>query len=270
LPVDIGPRTLQCLKQLMHGARTFFWNGPLGICEIDPFSKGTRETALALLEAPRSPRSVVCGDSLTRAIRSFDLPFERIRHLSNGGASALQLLAGNPLPAVAALDNEVDLIAPIEKRSRKILLAVDGSPASLEAAKQLGGLVDTEGADISLFYVCKPAGTAGWKRIDGCGTKSAPRRSMQLEAERILAAANAPRPPGLVSRHQMVEGDDPADEILKRADEIGAGVDRQQALTAEAAFWSFFSAASRARYSIAPAVRYWSCAARGDQPGETR
>ena len=46
------------------------------------------------------------------------------------------------------LDNEVDLIAPIEKRLRKILLAVDGSAASLEAARQLGGLVDAEGADI--------------------------------------------------------------------------------------------------------------------------
>jgi phosphoglycerate kinase len=224
LPVDIGPRTLQRLKQLIHGARTFFWNGPLGICEIDPFSKGTRETALALLEAPRSPRSVVCGDSLTRAIRSFDLPFERIRHLSNGGASALQLLAGNPLPAVAALDNEVDLIAPIEKRSRKILLAVDGSPASLEAAKQLGGLVDTEGADISLFYVRKPAEPLAGSELMDAETKRRREIERRLEAERILAAANAPLArQGLVSRHQMVvEGDDPADEILKRADEIGA------------------------------------------------
>jgi len=223
LPVDVGPRTLQRLKQLIDGARTFFWNGPLGICEIDPFSKGSRETALALLEAPRSPRSVVCGDSLTRAIRSFDLPFERIRHLSNGGASALQLLAGNPLPAVAALDNEVDLIAPIEKRLRKILLAVDGSPASLEAAKQLGGLVDAEGADISIIHARKPEPLAESELMDA-ETKRRREIERRLEAERILAAANAPLArQGLVSRHQMVvEGDDPADEILKRADEIGA------------------------------------------------
>ena len=223
LPVDVGPRTLQRLKQLIDGARTFFWNGPLGICEIDPFSKGTRETALALLEAPRSPRSVVCGDSLTRAIRSFDLPFERLRHLSSGGASALQLLAGNPLPAVAALDNEVDLIAPIEKRSRKILLAVDGSPASLEAAKQLGGLVDAEGADISIIHARKPEPLAESELMDA-ETKRRRDIERRLEAEGVLAAANALLArQGLVSRHQMVvEGDDPADEILKRADEIGA------------------------------------------------
>ena len=223
LPVDVGPRTLQRLKQLIDGARTFFWNGPLGICEIDPFSKGSRETALALLEAPRSPRSVVCGDSLTRAIRSFDLPFERLRHLSSGGASALQLLAGNPLPAVAALDNEVDLIAPIEKRLRKILLAVDGSPASLEAANQLGGLVDAEGADISIIHARKPEPLAESELMDA-ETKRRREIERRLEAERILAAANAPLArQGLVSRHQMVvEGDDPADEILKRADEIGA------------------------------------------------
>ena len=223
LPVDVGPRTLRRLKQLIDGARTFFWNGPLGICEIDPFSKGTRETALALLEAPRSPRSVVCGDSLTRAIRSFDLPFERLRHLSSGGASALQLLAGNPLPAVAALDNEVDLIAPIEKRPRKILLAVDGSPASLEAAKQLGGLVDAEGADISIFYARKPAEPLAETELMDAETKRRREIERRLEAEGVLTAANALLArQGLVSRHQMVvEGNDPADEILKRADEIG-------------------------------------------------
>ena len=224
LPVDVGPRTLRRLKQLIDGARTFFWNGPLGIWEIDPFSKGTRETAGALLESPRSQRSVVCGDSLTRAIRSFDLPFERLRHLSNGGASALQLLAGNPLPAVAALDNEVDLIAPIEKRPRKILLAVDGSPASLEAAKQLGGLVDAEGADISIFYARKPAEPLAESELMDAETKRRREIERRLEAEGVLAAANALLArQGLVSRHQMVvEGDDPADEILKRADEIGA------------------------------------------------
>src|SRR6185295_9183806 len=95
--------------------------------------------------------------------------------------------------------------------------------ASLEAAKQLGGLVDAEGADISIIHARKPEPLAESELMDA-ETKRRREIERRLEAERILAAANAPLArQGLVSRHQMVvEGDDPADEILKRADEIGA------------------------------------------------
>jgi phosphoglycerate kinase len=129
LPVDIGPRTVERIKQLIDGAHTFFWNGPVGIWEIEPFAAGTREVARALIErvSARFQRTVVCGGSLARAIRSFNLPVERIGHLSTGGESALQLAAGKPLPAVAALDDEADLVAPFERQPHRILLAVDGS-----------------------------------------------------------------------------------------------------------------------------------------------
>jgi phosphoglycerate kinase len=224
LPVDIGPRTVKRIQQLIDGAHTFFWNGPPGIWEIAPFATGTREVARALLErtSQRLQRSVVCGDSLARAIRSFDLPFEQIRHLSTGGQSALQLLSGNPLPAVAALADEADLITPVERRPHKILLAVDGSEPSLEAARKIGGLVDAEGAEIILVYVQKPAETGIEYIFMDAETKRRRELERRLEAERVVAAANAPLVrQGLVPHRQMVIEGDPATEILKIADTLG-------------------------------------------------
>jgi phosphoglycerate kinase len=223
LPVDIGPRTVTRLQKMIAGARTFFWNGPLGIWEISPFAAGTRAVAQTLLDAAGSQRCVVSGDSLTRAIRSFDLPFERIRHLTTGGESAMQLLAGKPLPAVAALDNEVDLIAPVEKHPRKILLPVDGSPPSIEAARKLGSLIDAAAAQIAMLYVRKPAQRDAEYELMDAETKRRREIARQLEAENVLISANAPLArQGLISHHQRVAEGDPASEILKMADEIGA------------------------------------------------
>src|SRR5262249_50998302 len=104
LPVDVGPATVNRIKGLFEGARTILWNGPLGVWEIEPFGAATRAVAQLIVErvSPRHQRSILCGDSLSRAIRSFNLPVELIRHLTTGGEPALQLLAGNPLPAVSA------------------------------------------------------------------------------------------------------------------------------------------------------------------------
>jgi phosphoglycerate kinase len=224
LPVDIGPRTVRRIKQLLDGARTFFWNGPVGMWEIEPFAAGTRAVAQALVEeAPqRRHRSVVCGDSLARALRSFDLSFERIRHLSSGGASALAMLAGKPLPAVAALDNEIDLHAPVEKRPGKILLAVDGSAPSIEAARKISTLVAAEGAEIALVYVQKPSERDAEIPLMDSATQRRRDLERRLEAERVMAAGQAPLArQGLVAHHRIIASGDPADEILKVADELG-------------------------------------------------
>jgi phosphoglycerate kinase len=224
LAVDIGPRTVNRIKQLIDGARTLLWNGPLGIWEIEPFAAGTRAVARALTDGASRPfqRSVVCGDSLARAIRSFDLPFEQMRHLTTGGESALQLLAGKPLPAVAALDNEVDLIAPIERRPRRVLLALDGSEPALEAARRIGSLVDTEAAEISVLYVQKPTPLV----TEGLWNDPVAKRKREIErridAERVMAAANAPLArQGLMPHHQIVVEGDPGSEILRLADQMG-------------------------------------------------
>jgi phosphoglycerate kinase len=225
LPVDVGPATINRIKGLFEGARTILWNGPLGVWEIEPFGAATRAVAQLIMDrvSPRHQRSILCGDSLARAIRSFDLPAELIRDLTTGGEPALRLLAGNPLPAVSALDNELDLVAPIETRPRRILLPVDGSELSLEAARKIGRLIDAEGAEISLLHVQKPEAFAvGVARIDPVAKQRRETRRRR-EAERIFDITSAPlAQQGLTLGRQLVVKGDPADEILRFADEMGA------------------------------------------------
>jgi phosphoglycerate kinase len=225
LPVDIGPATIKRIIELFEVAQTIFWNGPLGLWEIEPFRVATCEVARGLAErvSLRNPRSLLCGESLWRAMRSCNLPVERLRHLTPGGESALQLLAGNPLPAVAALDNAVALVVPIETRPRRIVLPVDGSAHSRDVARRLGQLVDAVGAVILLLYVQKPDDvTTGppWMESDVRRRRDFER---QMEAERIFATINAAlAQQGLTSHGQLMIDGDPADEVLKFADEIGA------------------------------------------------
>jgi phosphoglycerate kinase len=208
LPVDIGPWTVDRIKGLFDGAHTIFWNGPLGLWETEPFGSGTREVARLIAErvSPKYQRSILAGDSLSQAIYSFGLPIENLHHLTAGGESTLQLLAGNQLPGVVALDDEVDLVARIEPRPRHILLPVDGSPHSLEAARKLGTLLNVQGTEISLLRV-----------EDGLEEGS-----RETEAKKIFSATNAAlASQGLTAHRQLLVEGDPADEILKFADDEG-------------------------------------------------
>jgi phosphoglycerate kinase len=225
LPVDVGPSTINRIKELFEVAHTIFWNGPLGVWEIKPFAAATFEVAHLIAErvSPTHQRIVVCGDSLARAIRTFDLPVERIRHLTSGGEAALQLLAGNPLPALSALDNEVDLVAPIEDHPRRILLPADGSEHSLEVARRLGQLVNADGAEISLLYVQQPKAIVPYDLLSDAETERSRDIERRLEAERVFGAINAALAhQGLTSHRQLMSEGDPADQILKFADQIGA------------------------------------------------
>jgi len=225
LPVDVGPATVNRIKGLFEGARTILWNGPLGVWEIEPFGAATRAVAMLIMErvSPRHQRSILCGDSLSSAIRSFNLPVELIRHLTTGGEPALRLLEGNPLPAVSALDNELDLIAPIETRPRRILLPVDGSEHSLEAARKLGRLIDAEDAEISLLHVQKPTAFAVGKAWIDPDAKQRREILRRREAELVFDITSAPLAQQRLNvRQQLVVEGDPADEILRLADEIGA------------------------------------------------
>jgi phosphoglycerate kinase len=208
LPVDIGPWTVDRIKGLFDGAHTIFWNGPLGLWETESFGSGTHEVAKLIAErvSPKYQHSIIAGDSLSQAIYSFGLPIESLHHLTAGGDSTLQLLAGDQLPAVVALDNEVDLVARIEPRPRHILLPVDGSPHSLEAARKLGELLNVQGTEISLLRV-----------EDGLEEDS-----RETDAKKIFSATNAAlASQGLTAHRQLLVEGDPADEILKFADDEG-------------------------------------------------
>ena len=99
--VDIGPETAARYAAAARQARTIFWNGPMGIFEIDAFAKGTEAVAQAV--ANSSARSVVGGGDSLAAVNKLGLG-ARIGHLSTGGGASLEYVQGLPLPGVVALE----------------------------------------------------------------------------------------------------------------------------------------------------------------------
>jgi phosphoglycerate kinase len=100
--VDIGPRTRERYRGVLAAARTVFWNGPMGVFEVDAFSAGTLAVAGALAASPAF--TVVGGGESVMAIRRAGV-FEEIDHVSTGGGASLQFLTGEPLPAIVALED---------------------------------------------------------------------------------------------------------------------------------------------------------------------
>jgi phosphoglycerate kinase len=99
--VDIGPESRQRFAAAIAGARTLFWNGPLGVFERPPFDAGTRQVAQAL--AAFAGFSVIGGGETVAAVRQAGVA-GKIGHVSTGGGASLEFLAGKTLPGVAVLE----------------------------------------------------------------------------------------------------------------------------------------------------------------------
>jgi phosphoglycerate kinase len=99
--LDIGPRTAAAYAERITAAGTVFWNGPMGMFELDAFAYGTRVVAEAVAAAP-GVTVVGGGDSLAALARFADPG--AVTHLSTGGGATLELVEGRTLPGVAALE----------------------------------------------------------------------------------------------------------------------------------------------------------------------
>jgi phosphoglycerate kinase len=101
--LDIGPKTVEEFARTIADAKTLFWNGPMGMFELEPFSAGTRGVAHAVAGA--SAYSVVGGGDSIAALAKFGL-LDSIDHLSTGGGASLEFIEGRELPGVAVLMEE--------------------------------------------------------------------------------------------------------------------------------------------------------------------
>jgi len=100
MALDIGPRTIEKYKEVIATAKTIFWNGPMGVFEIDQFKKGTVEIAKAVASA--GAVSIIGGGDSIAAVLKVGVS-EKISHISTGGGASLEFIANETLPGLKAL-----------------------------------------------------------------------------------------------------------------------------------------------------------------------
>ncbi|MEF2277599.1 phosphoglycerate kinase [Deinococcus sp. YIM 134068] len=100
--LDAGPETVKAYSDALQGAKTVFWNGPLGVFEFAAFAGGTNAIAQAVAELGEGAYTVIGGgDSVSAINRSGQA--DRVSHISTGGGASLELLEGKALPGVEAM-----------------------------------------------------------------------------------------------------------------------------------------------------------------------
>ncbi|MBQ1420275.1 MAG: phosphoglycerate kinase [Desulfovibrio sp.] len=103
--LDVGPKTVAVYQELLAGAATVVWNGPVGAFETDPFGAGTKAIGEALAAQQGKSFVVVGGGDSVAAVESYGLA-SKMGYISTGGGAFLELFEGKQLPSIVALDSK--------------------------------------------------------------------------------------------------------------------------------------------------------------------
>lgn len=101
--LDIGPTTIELYKETIRKAKTVFWNGPMGVFEMEPFAAGTREVAQSMARSKGT--TIVGGGDSDAALKKFGLS-DDMTFVSTGGGASLKMLEGAALPGVECLQKK--------------------------------------------------------------------------------------------------------------------------------------------------------------------
>ncbi|RLD87448.1 MAG: phosphoglycerate kinase [Bacteroidetes bacterium] len=103
--LDIGPETEKTFSEVIESSATMLWNGPMGVFEMENFSKGTKAVALALVKATeKGAYTLVGGGDSVAAVNQYNLQ-DKVSYVSTGGGAMLEYIEGKELPGIAAIES---------------------------------------------------------------------------------------------------------------------------------------------------------------------
>jgi phosphoglycerate kinase len=104
--LDTGSETSKACKEIILNSKLILWNGPMGVFEMENFQQGTKDVAMAIVDATANGAfSLIGGGDSVAAINKFNLA-DKVSYVSTGGGAMLEYLEGIELPGIKAINDK--------------------------------------------------------------------------------------------------------------------------------------------------------------------